>query len=69
MSVIPSVWQGYSKEGLAEGIREMKKKNKDSFIARLRHKGFYVFCLFYFRTEWELIADELEKCKSIRGSN
>jgi hypothetical protein len=66
MTVIPPIWQGFDKERLATGIREMKSKNKKSIISNLQHKAFVKYFRFCFREEWRIIESKLVEHKSAR---
>ncbi|MDR1662131.1 MAG: hypothetical protein LBR95_06865 [Azoarcus sp.] len=56
MTVAPPVWGGFDRQKLLEEIDAMHKRNQNSFIANLRHKGFVAFCRFYFRNDWNEVA-------------
>ncbi|MGE5385430.1 MAG: hypothetical protein ACM3SV_06010 [Betaproteobacteria bacterium] len=59
MSTIPPVWSGFDRRELANGIRAMQARNRDSLIARLRHKGFVVYCRRQFSGEWKTLIAAL----------
>ena len=61
MCVIPPIWAGFCPKELAKDIRTMQIRNSCSRVARLRHKGFVVFCRWYFRSDWNTLATEVEK--------
>lgn len=67
MTPIPPIWQGFDKEKLAVGIREMKSKNEKSAISNLRHKAFVIFLRARFRTEWRAIESKLAEQKRALG--
>jgi hypothetical protein len=59
MMPIPPIWQGFRRKALAEGIRAMQRRNKNSLMARLRHKGWVALCRCCFRNEWKAITNAL----------
>lgn len=61
MSAVPPVWTGFDRQVLAKGIREMQARNRESLIARLRHKAFVRYLRMHFRNEWQAIEAALAK--------
>lgn len=61
MSAVPPVWAGFDRQALAKGIREMQTRNRDSLIARLRHKTFVCYLRHRFHDEWHAIEAALGK--------
>lgn len=61
MSPIPPVWTGFERAELAKGIRAMLGDTRNSWIARLRYKGFVAYCRWHFRNEWQAIAGQLRQ--------
>ncbi|GHU11964.1 hypothetical protein FACS1894185_6010 [Betaproteobacteria bacterium] len=61
MTAIPPIWSCFPRDDLISGIREKLANAQNHLIARLRYKGFVVFCRWYFRKEWQSIAAELLK--------
>jgi hypothetical protein len=63
MTAIPEVWDCFYPDDLISGIQGKLKKCQNSILARLRYKGFVLFCRWYFRDIWKELVGELAERK------
>lgn len=63
-AVIPPVWEGFDREGLAACIRAMQTRNRRSVLSRLRHRIAVALYHLYVRGYWEQIEAEVIKARA-----
>lgn len=61
MSPVPPVWTGFDRKALAQGIVDMQTRNRESLIARIRHRTFVCYLRHRFRDEWSAIETAVGK--------
>jgi hypothetical protein len=65
MTVIPPIWYPFDKDELANDIREMQERNRNSLIARIKHKLAVAFYHLRFAGYWRDVVIELKKRRPI----
>jgi hypothetical protein len=60
LTPIPPIWQGFDRDALVAGIREMLTRAQGSWFDGIRHKWFVAFCRRYFRNTWKSLSAKLE---------